>query len=172
LCTAAHAQREGEERLLVRAHLQQRPRGRRERHVAHLRFLRLERRGVGPLRVPFVEQLAQAPHRVHDFERPVAQRHVAPVAPEREPGLRPSRATIAWLPSSSGCSDAWIGGLALSTQNAANASRNRSFIWLTPTGSKALTSSRAHLDVLHAALRSALVGRSPDIVTRLGRMKL
>ena len=167
-----HPQREVEERLPVAAHFVQRAGRRRQRHVAHLFVLRVERRRVRALRVALVEHLAHAAHRIDDLERPVAQGHVPTVVAQREPGPRPSRATIAWLPSSSACSARWIGRPSRSTQNAANASRNRSLFWLTPTGSYMLTSSERISTYCTPARRSALVGRSPVRATRFGRMKL
>ena len=62
--------------------------------------------------------------------------------------------------------------LSRSTQKAANASRNRSLSWLTPTGSNALTSSDRISTYCTPPRCRARVGRSPECATRFGRMKL
>ena len=87
-------------------------------------------------------------------------------------GSRPRRATLTWFWSSAPCSESAIGGLSFIRHSATNASRKRSLFWLTPTGSKALTSSALTSTYSTPARRSALVGRSPERATRLGRMKL
>ena len=84
-----HPQREIEEGLLVRAHLLQRSRRRGQRDVEHLRRLHLQRGGVRTLRIAVIEDLADAGHAVDDLERPVAQRHVAAVAPQAQTGPTP-----------------------------------------------------------------------------------